>query len=777
MVRGLRSCQGAARWTGVAVVAALFGMSGCAWFEAPGAGMDSCAQLEPPAGERPSIPLELDPDRLRDDFFAAPFPSLARNGECRLDAADFPAKTLLLSRLRQLVRERNGYALTAGIFFGLTGPLAAEDVRAANAAHCGSSSDIVAGTAGFPASLLFPLSASSADPDPNPVPQNRHTVERSLVPASAGGSSSDEPRNLLTLLPRQGFPLRPGMLYAALVTDQLARVMPSVGGSICELPRSPLLPACAREAYQRAIDTAKRVYGVDCSRIAGLTVFATDNPLEEFRAATKMARTEAPARWAPDGEMARDVAPGGLRPRCDSAPFCVFSGTLQLPNYQHGTPPYAPYLQWGGRWRDPPGTAITLQNWVNARIVVTLPRKPMPRAGFPAVVMVRAGAGGNGDPLVDRGPIAPPSCWFSNCRGPAEMFASAGFAGITVDGPLVGSSRAAPLLLNEDLAIFDFLNPDALVDNVRQSALELALLPSFLANLRVDIGRAHGTAQSLDCEGLLLPGDAQGQARIDTQHLAIFAHSMGSSIAPLTLAADGAEDDARHYGAAIFSGSGGSFIQNVLYKTLPLPVGAAGGLVGYSGFCPPHAGDPQLSLLQWALEPADSQVYARYVVNDATLDQPARHVLMVQGIIDHYITPPIADAMSLAEGLDLATSRASCSGNPRCDVLPEINGCATGIASPGYPSLQCLMSLDGRTPQPLPLAGNRVGQAGRRITAAVVQHRAVHPQGCACVDGHEVIYESDLARHQYECFLRGFAADALAGPTIPEAGVPFEECP
>lgn len=750
----------------------------CRWFAPPLVGSDECAPQEPEPGKRPSIEFDVDPMRLQDDFFAAPFPSFARHRECRLDVSSFPAPTLLLNRMRQIVQQQTGYARSAGIFFGLSGPLAEVDVRAANAPFCGASSDTSAGMDSFPAALLFPLPDEDGAPDPNPVPQNRHTIERALLPAGVGGlaPTADQPRNLLTLLPRQGFPLRANTLYAAVITDRLATVGETKVGALCDLPSSPALPACAHPVYARALEIARRVYGVDCARMAGITVFRTGDPQADFRSVTQQARNDSRARFEHSPELSRDLVPSGLRPRCDTTNFCVYTGTVQLPNYQHGTPPYAPFLQWSGRWHEPPGTPAILQNWVNARIVVTLPRRPMPSAGFPAVVYVRAGAGGSGDPLVDRGPTAAPQCTFSACRGPAEIFASAGFAGVTVDGPLVGISRAAPLLLNEDLAIFDFLNPDALVDNVRQSALEVALLPTMLASLRIDPNRTDSAVKA-GCEGLLLPSSARGLAQLDPKHLALLSHSMGSSIAPLSLSADGSADSNEHYGAAILSGSGGSFIQNVLYKSLPLPIGAAGGLLGYSGNCTPHAGDPQLSMMQWALEQADSQVYAHDILFDATDGQPSRHVLMVQGIIDHYITPPIADAMSLAEDIDLAVSPAACSGSPRCDVLPEINGCSTGIAAPEYPSLQCLLSLDGRAAKTLPQAGNRSGRGGRPITAVVVQHRSVHPVGCPCVDGHEVIYEADLARHQMECFLRGFAADAAGGPLVPASGVPFEDCP
>ena len=56
-------------------------------------------------------------------------------------------------------------------------------------------------------------------------------------------------------------------------------------------------------------------------------------------------------------------------------------------------------------------------------------------------------------------------------------------------------------------------------------------------------------------------------------------------------------------------------------------------------------GDPALSMLQWALEPADPPTYGALAKG---------HVLMFQGVVDHYILPPMANAASLSLGLDLA---------------------------------------------------------------------------------------------------------------------------
>ena len=99
---------------------------------------------------------------------------------------------------------------------------------------------------------------------------------------------------------------------------------------------------------------------------------------------------------------------------------------------------------------------------------------------------------------------------------------------------------------------------------------------------------------------------------------------------------------------------------------------------------------------------------------------------MFQGILDTYIPPPVANALSLSLGVDLA-------GEPLDELLPE------------YRPLGPLLPLAGSGAIALPTAGNRRSGA---ITAVVVQH----PED-GIEDGHEVVYQSASPQLQYRCFL------------------------
>src|SRR5262249_13896303 len=159
---------------------------------------------------------------------------------------------------------------------------------------------------------------------------------------------------------------------------------------------------------------------------------------------------------------------------------------------------------------------------------------------------------------------------------------------------------------------FNFLDPPALRDNVEQSALELILAAHLLDDITIDVS---------SCPGVQL----SKQPLFDEAHTAIMGHSMGATIAPLAVAFE------PRYRAMVLSGAGGSWIENVVYKEKPIVVRPlAEQLLDYASRGRTlDEFDPVLTIVQWAIEPADPQVYAARVASS-----PERHILMLQGIVD-----------------------------------------------------------------------------------------------------------------------------------------------
>lgn len=632
-------------------------------------------------------------------FFRAPFPDaslLSADGRPELAGFPNPTSSVFVDKLVTLLeRDARGFATTAGLFFALDGALD----EAVEADYGASLLD------GAPVFLVDVGDGSPTRGERVPV-RVRFSVD--------GGPFGAE--NLLALIPLQGIPLRPGTRYAAAVTRQVL----DASGRKLAVPRSLAQMRAGRvpdgmspsafDEHREALEALESL-GLPASSLAGLSVFTTDEPVRDLEAVVK-AMLAAPLPTV-----------GGLVPKEVFADYCVFEGALELPVFQAGAPPFK---EQGGEWKLLPDGSPELQTKEKARIVLTLPRTKMPAAGFPVVVMSRTGGGGD-RPLVDRGVHPTPGAGAAPGSGPALEFARAGFAGVSVDGPHGGLRNVTGG--DEQFLMFNVTNPAALRDNVRQSAAELALLAHVLEPLTLDASSCPG----LDSSG--------APAKLDLALLGLMGHSMGATIAPLTLAVE------PRYRAAILSGAGGSMIENVLEKQKPVPVkGFAELLLGVAGKHSLSEADPALSLFQWAAEPADPPVYALRVVDER--QNTPRHLLMFQGIVDHYIMPSIANAASLSLGLDLA-------GTALDETTAELAAA---------PHLGDLLQHSGHAKIGLPAQSN-AGAA----TAVVVQHAEDGIE-----DGHEVMFQTEGPKHQYRCFLASLSSGS---PVVPPAGGATSPCP
>jgi hypothetical protein len=637
------------------------------------------------AEEGPTIATLYD---RSDGLYSAPFPSddLRLPGG-RIDLSKFPNPhrvELIDQAIALLDRDNQGFALSGAIYFRTLAPVDPASLPSLQASVA-------------PGASVFLIGVGGSDRG------TRHPIDVAFL--ADGGPFGDA--NLLSLLPLQGLPLSPESRYAAVITrrmtDDQGRAFAPTGEitALVKGERPAGLSDAAHASYRDAVSALGEL-GVALDEIAGLTVFTTGAPAAQLRTVR-------------DHALARPLPKPGAFTRSDVfTDYCVYNATITLPVYQSGKPPYE---KSGGDWRFDGAGVPVLDHEETARVVVTVPRRVLPAAGFPTMMFVRTGGGGD-RPLVDRGrgatehfegPIVPGS-------GPAQELAQAGFAGVQVDGPLGGARNLT--MGDEQFLIFNVLNPSALRDNVRQSALELIVLARALEGV---------TFSSADCPG------APATTSFDPAHLAIMGHSMGGWIAPLVLSGES------RYGAAVLSGAGGSYIANIMDKIKPLHVRPlAEILLDYNmdqRSLSRH--DPALTLVQWAAEPSDPQVYATR----------GRHILMVQGIVDHYILPSIANSTSLSHGLDLAG--------------PQLDTQNSELASLMQTPLSQLLPLAGRAAIALPAQGNQAG-----ATAVVVQHASDGIQ-----DGHEVIFQLDEPKAQYRCFLSTWVTGT---PRVPASGMP---CP
>lgn len=615
-------------------------------------------------------PVRVRIDFSRPDFYAAPFPSndlLTADGHVDLSKFPNPSQNLFVGQLTKLLaRDASSFATTGGVFFTLT-----DDIDP---------------------STLPDLAGSM---DPNASVRLVSLADGKQIPVwvsftSDGGDYGG--RHMLSIVPLAGIALQPKTKVAAIVTRNVRDTRGAMLDAIS-------VTGASSAEYLQTLTSLKNA-GVD---LAGLAVFTTGDPTAQTLAVgADVTKRPLPT---PMPFTIGDVFPT----------YCVFNSQIAMPDYQSGTPPFSSS---GGDWAFDGSGKIIEQRKELASIVVTIPRAPMPTNGYPLTVMVRTGGGGD-RPLVDRGVQAvhdgPPIVAGS---GPAMEFAKVGFAGAQVDGPHGGLRNVTHD--DEQFLMFNVNNGTAIRDNVRESALELAVFEKVLENVTIDASACQGASSS---------------ARFDATRTALLGHSMGATISPLVLALDST------FKAAILSGAGASWLENLVFKEKPVPLRPLIELLlGYSSS---HRmlvrGDPVATLVQWALEPADPWVYGRLLGNT--------QLLMEQGIVDHYILPPIANATPLSAGLDLAGTE-----------LDTTN--AELMARPELYTFSSVMKYADKKVLPFPVTAN----AGPGITRVVVQHPADGIE-----DGHEVMFQTEPPKREYRCFLQSFAKGGAA--LVPDGNV------
>lgn len=675
-----------------------------------------CSNPNPPGKTEPPKAIEgtqVSMDFSRSDgFFAAPFPSedlRGTNKSINLRGFPNPNNIGFVQNLISIVQSNSqGFGVSSAIYFKLSEAIDSASLPSwKQTVQAGSSVLLLGVEKGKPDYLVrYPIKLKFEEDG-----GNFGTVHQ------------------LSLLPVQGIPLRPNTLYAAVVLRQLKNKDGKELG--VSLPMAQLaadvkpsdLSEEAFASYKLALQSLDEA-NVKRSDIAGLAVFKTDDPTRGMRLAVKQTQGTVSLKWEKEWAKTEEFDE-----------YCVYENAVQMPVYQEGKPPFQEGSGGGWKWEGKGDAAKLVQQGTElARVLVTIPKATMPEGGFPVVNFVRTGGGGD-RPLVGRG-FRPKQGGPAKEKGsgPARNFAKAGYAGVSVDGPHGGLRNITKG--DEQFLIFNITNLSAMRDNIRQSALEITWVPMLLSKLSVSVK---------DCSGVKAPNDT---VKFTVDHLALMGHSMGATISPLVLATEPA------YRASILSGAGGSWIENIVFKKSPVetrPLAEA--ILLYVGTPRRlHTHDPVLTLLQWGGEPADPPMYARSIVSE-TGDTKPRHVIMLQGIIDTYILPSIANSLSLSLGLDLA-------------------GESLDKDDPGlkeFEPLQNFLPFVKRSKLSFPVQGNRtVGE--HKVTAVVVQHKEGPIE-----DGHEVVFQTEGPKHQYRCFLESLRRGEV--PKVPQAGKEWDSCP
>ncbi len=625
-------------------------------------------------------------------FYDLPYPSdLRRDADGTLDFHDFPYPAsspvaFLLKRYVDLADGTTGAGPSAALFFAFDAPL---------------------DPASLPGTPESALDAASSVQLVDVDPGSPHLGQRwPLTMRFRADAQTYGPANLLAILPRLGFPLRRATRYAAIVTREARSADGAPLGSplaLEELKRGRV-PAGERGAaalalYEPAL-RALESHGVARERIAAMTVFTSADAVGGLLAMRDWALANEPDP-RPESALARsDVFDD----------YCVYEGRVRVPVFQDGT---SPYTFAGGEIHFDERGAPIVQRHESVRFAVTTPRARMPSSGWP-ILLYEHGGSGTYREVIERGALPDPPAG----SGPAQVLARRGIAAFGKDGA-TNVNRGNP---TGGLLFFNFLNPVAFRDNVRQSAFEQTVAVRMLRALAFD---------ARDCPGADTSAAADGLVHYDSAHVLFMGHSTGSTVGPPFVAVEPAIE------GAVFSGSGVSYIRQVQYKSQPIPLAPVVRLL----LAPDEDLDdfrPFLSVIQTGWEEAEPLDYEPYVVREPLAGARSRSVFASFGILDTYNPPPAENPGVPALGLDA--------------VGPLVDD-----------AIRDDLALSGHALRDAPVRGNVVASDGSAATAAVRQFRA----DSFTNEGHYVLFQLEDGKHAYGCFLATLVRDGVA--TVPGA--------
>ena len=520
--------------------------------------------------------------------------------------------------------------------------------------------------------------------------------------------------------PMPGYPLKPGFTYAAILGKGITDIVGTNFGSDDDFtamlgatpPVDPDL-AAAHQSYAplRAYIAAGKADGTMMAAAAVFTVDAYEDPLDAIARAVSastavtvdgLVRCGAAAAVSPcdDGK----TGPAHLRgcPETPSPLFDEYQGTLSLPVFQQGTPPYLTPSE---------GGTIPITNG-QAQLVrrepvcfsLTVPKGVAPADGFPLVVYAH-GTGGSYRSFIDLGLAADYATGTITLPVPAGVDAGIApasaipMAVLGYDGVMHGTRKGGSTRGEGEL-VYNFLNPGAARDNALQAAADLLAIPSALP--------------ALVSAGVL----------VNSSQLALYGHSQGGNAASLVVTQNST------YKSFVFSGTGGLLLFTLTGKLSP---------VNLPSFLPYALGElstasvredhPVLNLMQMYFERSDSVNFAPRIAVNPKPGATRRHVLHVVGTADTYSVIPTQMYFAVAGNLS--------------------------VAKPGVPAL-ARYQLWEETP---PLRNNGFFGGYGNLTQAQIQYEPAVGK-----EGHFVSTEVPAARRSIQDFLGTTFRDGV--PTI-----------
>ena len=623
-----------------------------------------------------------------DTYWNLPFPSdlrLDANGAPDVASYPNPRAVGLLQSLLADVPVRRGWPLMSIAYVRFTDSVPAQTLD-----------NVITPGPNAPVELL--------DIDPtSPELGTAYPVVVSTLPPDAY-----VPTNLVALAPRPGMVLRPKTTYAYVVRSAFA---PGFGPpeAFTVLAQGDT-PAGARGAAAAAsyapLWPALAAAGIEPSDVIVATVFTTGDEQARVRARTEAIRTTQHPTIDGLTLVGGDAYEG----------FCRLDGTIAMPQFQRGTPPFNTDGDFALDGNDVPAP----QGSLTIPVTITLPKRAMPAGGWPLFQFFH-GSGGLSTGLVDLGHSPDTSDVPEPGKGPGYVVALHGIAGASSALPLnperlQGATDYAYLNIN-NLAAFPF--------TFQEGVIEQRLLTDALLATTIPASALTG------CTGISTPG---ADHHFDGSKLVAGGQSMGGMYTNMV----GAVED--RFGALVPTGAGG-FWNLMILETVIIPgartlISSALG-VDDATFTFVH---PALNAMAMSWEIAEPIVAMSRIAHRPLAGLPARNVYEPVGMGDSYFPIDVYDAAALSYGNQEAG-----------DAL--------------WPSMQTALALDETSGlASYPVKANRDGK-----TRVVVQF-----MGDGIIDAHYIYRQLDSVKHQYGCFLESYLRDGV--PTVYAPGALTAPC-
>lgn len=547
---------------------------------------------DPPAAA--TALFQVPRDLVDQEFYALPFPNdvrLGDGGHPVLD--DYPRPVAIVGQYLDAIETLDGWGTNAALFQRFSGAIDPGSLPSPEA------------TLADPRASVYLV-----DVDPDSPTRGQRWPLRFRFQTYGGWTIGD---NWLSALPYPGFPLAERTTYALVVTERLhaaggGDILPSLDWLAMRdpLPAGAVLEpevARAQALYQPLWDYLDEPGGDERADVVSAAVFTTQS-VTGIMADLRTRIWSLPAPEVHDVLEHADETPG----------FVVFDGVYEAPNFQTGAAPYR-NPEDGGDIVYGDDHLPTVQRTETIRVSFSVPRGPMPAAGWPLVLYAHGTGGGYHSYLGD---------------GTAGRFAGEGLAMMSIDQVLHGPRNPTG---DPELDFFNFQNPLSARNNPIQGALDdFSLLRLALAM------RYHPGAESQI---------GYPEIKFDPSRIYFFGHSQGGLTGPPFLAYEPL------VAGAVLSGAGGSLYYALLEKTEPFDIRGLVGTVILDN--PLDEFNPVLALLQTWIERSDPLNYGPLLALSPARGpdgNPMRPKAIFQslGVVDHYTPIPNIEALATAIG-------------------------------------------------------------------------------------------------------------------------------